>query len=88
MVKFQPGDIVTRSNHNTWWEDICIKYSLNPKATYTVHSCSKTQLVCTEWLIYNFQAIPDNFTLVSKEELIAARIKKLYAKCKTTAHWV
>lgn len=91
MGIFKPGDKITRQNMNDWWEDICKKYRLDPNGIYTVRSCNSTSLMCVEWLAAGFRAAAENFTLITgitKEEIIAARIKKLYSKCKTTAHWV
>ena len=91
MGIFKPGDKITRLNQNSWWEYICTKYRLDPNGIYTIHSCNSYELVCIEWFDAGFGALPKNFTLSTpntKEEIIAARIKKLYSKCKTTAHWV
>ena len=87
MVKFQPGDLVTRSKHNSWWMVTCAKEHINPNDVFVVRTCSKDTLTCEGC---GFAADPIYFTLVNsmtKEEIIAARIKKLYSKCKTTAHW-
>lgn len=91
MGIFNPGDKITRQNMNYWWDDICTKHRLDPNGVYTVHSCSRSHLICDEWLIAGVNATPENFTRITaltKEEMIDARIKKLYGKCKTTAHWV
>lgn len=91
MGIFQPGDKITRQKMNFWWLVICKKYGLDPNGIYTVHSCDTNYIKCIEWLDAGFVSTPGNFTLFparTKEEIIAARIKKLYSKCKTTAHWV
>ena len=85
MVKFQPGDLVARSHHNTWWRETCAREHVNPNDVFVVITCSNDSLTCEGW---KFAADPVYFTLSRKKEIIAARIKKLYAKCKTTAHWV
>lgn len=91
MILFQLGDKIERVNKTEWWEEICLKYGLDPNGVYTVDYCDSRDLICVEWLNNGFKATPSNFTLISgntKEEIIVARIKKLYSKCKTTAHWV
>lgn len=91
MGIFKPGDKITRQTKNLWWVNICKKYNFNPDGVYTVHSCISSALICVEWRHLGFSAVTQNFKLITtstKEEIIAARIKKLYSKCKTTAHWV
>ena len=87
MVKFQPGDTVARSQHNTWWRVTCARERINPNEIFVVRACNKTSLIFEG---HKFAANPTYFTLCrkpTKEEIIAARIKKLYSKCRTTAHW-
>jgi hypothetical protein len=88
MSIFQPGDKITRLNQNSWWKATCIKHNIPLENVFIVKTCNRDIVECYGW---PFKATPENFTLVTahtKEEIIAARIKKLYSKCKTTAHWV
>jgi len=87
MPLFLPGDKIVRTNQNYWWLSRCRELKLDPKDVFTVTHCNDDYMSCAEW---DFKVTPENFKLVEKidpKKIIEARIKKLYGKCKTTAHW-
>lgn len=87
MPLFKPGDKIVRSYQNHWWLRRCKELELDPKAVFTVTHCDYYELFCVEW---DFKATPENFILAEEldpKTVIEKRIKKLYSKCKTTAHW-
>lgn len=83
-----PGDLVRRTTITDWWIKTCRAYGIKIDDVYTVKSIEGNTIYIKE-----LPNVGIDFTMMrivkSVDNLtpIEHRIKKLYAKCKTTVHW-
>lgn len=82
----QIGDNVVRNPkyYDSWWKTECKINNVDVDHVFQVEKVTPAQL-----RLVGFKPMVNRnrFILIQQGNYIELRIKKLYKKCKTTAHW-